>query len=290
MTSYRKFAFKLFGENIEKVTPHFEELKADIQKAKMRVSLQEFLSMALLTSMVTFLVALPVLSLLLAILIKTVVFSFITAFTVSVVAAVVAFFLFTHYPQSIISQKGKDVDNYLPFASLYLSTVASTKLSVDKTLKLFVKFSEYGQITKEIEAITNDVDAFGIDINTALERAVDRATSKNFRELLWGLLSTIKSGGEISLYLKEKAKNYMDEYRRRLFEFSHQLTVYIEVYLTTIVLGAIFFTILTAIMSGIGGAGDSSIIVLQFFLIFVFLPLISTLFIFLIRTISPSSE
>jgi len=91
------------------------------------------------------------------------------------------------------------------------------------------------------------------------------------------------------MYLKEKARSYMNEYRRKLYEFSHQLTVYIEVYLTTIVLGAIFFTILTAIMSGLGGGGSDTIL-LQFFLIFVFLPLISTLFIFLIRSISPTGE
>jgi len=289
MGSYRKLAFKIFGEHIGKLMPYFSDLRANIHRAKMQTSVQEYLSMAMLASMITFLASLPVLSFLLGFFVKTFLFSFITAVTLSVFATVATFFFFLYYPQSIIKQKGKELDNYLPFASLYLATVASTKLPLDKTFKLFVKFSEYGQITNEVSAITNDVDAFGIDINTALERAVERTTSKNFREVLWGILSTVRSGGDISIYLKEKSRSLMGEYRRKLYEFSHQLTVYIEVYLTTIVLGAIFFTILTAIMSGIGGTAGN-IIILQFFLIFVFLPLISLLFILMIRSASPGGE
>lgn len=289
MGFYRRLAFRIFGDSVEKLVPYFSELKANIQRARMKVSIQEYLSMALLTSLIILLTTLPFLSFIFGLFIQTFLFSFITAVTISLFLTVLVFFFFVYYPQTIISQKGKQVDNYLPFASLYLSTVSSTKLPLDKTFKLFAKFSEYGQITDEIATITNDVEAFGIDINTALERAIDRTTSKNFREVLWGILSTIRSGGDVSVYLKEKSKSFMNEYRRKLYEFSHQLTVYIEVYLTTIVLGAIFFTILTAIMSGIGGS-TKNIIILQFFLIFVFLPLISTLFILLIKGISPGGE
>jgi flagellar protein FlaJ len=290
MVSYGRLAFRMFGEYVENLMPYFTDLKLDIRRARMKISVQEFISTCMLTAMIAFIVALPVLSFVLGLFIESFLFSFIMAFTLSIVAGVGAFFAYMRYPQSIITSNGKQVDNYLPFALLYLSTVASTKLSVDKTLKLFAKFSDYGQITNEISSIVNDVDAFGVDINTAIERAVDRATSKNLREMLWGMLSTMRSGGDISLYLKEKSKNAMAEYRRKLYEFSQQLTVYIEVYLTSIVLGTVFFTILTAIMSGIGGSGASDVIVLQFFLIFLFLPLISAVFIILVKTISPSSD
>jgi hypothetical protein len=53
------------------------------------------------------------------------------------------------------------------------------------------------------------------------------------------------------------------------------------------VLGAIFFTILTSIMSSIGGTSTASIVPLQFFMIFLFVPLISFAFIVLIRSASP---
>jgi len=196
-----------------------------------------------------------------------------------------------NYPKLIIREKAKHIDNILPFATLYLSTVASSKLPVHKIFEIFSKFGEYGELTDEMRSIKNDIDVFGLDVNTALERAVERSPSKLLKEMMWGMLSTIRAGGDLAVYLKETAINLMNEYRRKLYEFSHQLAIYIEVYLTSIVLGAIFFTILTSIMSGIAaGASTSNIIVLQFLLIFIFMPLISILFILMLKSITPGRE
>lgn len=291
MGFYTRLSFRLFGDFIERTVPYFVGLKESLRRARIRISFQEYMSIALFTSFLVFLISFPIFSFIFALIFKTFLFSFFTSFIVSLCITALLFFLVLYYPQMIIKQKAKDLDNSLPFATLYLSTVASTKLPLHKTFQIFSKFSEYGEIRKEISFITNDVEAFGLDINTALERAIDRTSSKNFKEVIWGLLSTIQVGGDVTVYLKEKAKSFMDAYRRRLYEFSHQLTVYIEVYLTSIILGAIFFTVLTAIMSGMGGGfGGMDIITLQFFLIFLFIPLISTVFIILIKSISPSTE
>ena len=58
--------------------------------------------------------------------------------------------------------------------------------------------------------INNDTKLFGLDIITALERAVERSPSKNFSELLYGLLSTIRAGGDMNIYLKQKSINFMN--------------------------------------------------------------------------------
>jgi len=144
----------------------------------------------------------------------------------------------------------------------------------------------YGEFGEEIKRIDTDVRIFGFDINTALERAIERTPSKNMKELLWGMLSTNRSGGNMSEFLEEKSKSLIAEYRRRLYEFAHSLTIYIEIYLTSIVLGAVFFVILTAIMSGLSG-GFGNVLLLQTFLIFIFLPVISAVFLYLIKISSP---
>jgi flagellar protein FlaJ len=183
----------------------------------------------------------------------------------------------------------KKVDNFLPFATLYLSTAAGTKLTLDKIFKIFSRFSGYKEIVREIDDINNDIENFGIDIYTALERGADRSPSKKLKEVLYGVLSTLRSGGNLYTYLTDKSEALMNDYRRKLVEFSRSLTVYTEIYLTAVVLGGIFFTILTAIISGIGGA-PSSIIGLQFLIVFVFIPAISWVFITLIKSATPGEE
>jgi flagellar protein FlaJ len=194
-----------------------------------------------------------------------------------------------NYPKLVIGGKSKSIENQISFATVHLSTLTSAKLPLDKVFEIFSKFGGYGEITNEISKVNSDVKMFGLDVNTALERAVERSPSKSLKELLWGILSTNISGGDIEIYLKEKARSFMSEYRTKLRDFSHQLGIYIEIYITAVILGAVFFLILTSVVVGLTGAGEQ-ILILQFFLIFVFLPAISIIFIYLIKSISPGGE
>lgn len=290
MGVYSKLSFRMFSQFSERISYYFADVKLNLKRAKIKLSLQEYISIAVMTCFVVFITSFPILSFIFAFVFQTFLFSFLTSFTVSILLTVGVFLLLMNYPKLIIKEKAKHIDNALPFAALYLSTIASSKLPVHKIFEIFSKFGEYGELTNEIRSIKNDMDVFGLDIITALERAVERSPSKLFKEMIWGMLSTIRSGGDLAVYLKETAVNMINEYRRQLYEFSHQLTIYIEVYLTTIVLGAIFFTILSSIMSGIAETGAANIIVLQFLLIFIFIPLVSILFILLIKSITPGGE
>lgn len=288
MSLYTKMAFRYFGRYSDGISIFFPDLKSDLKKAKIKTSVQEYISTSILTTFLVFLVEVPILSFAFGILFKSFLFSFITGFTTSVILSLVIFVLFTKYPKTIIGERSKKIDGSLPFASLYLSTIAGTKLPLQKIFKIFGKFSKYGEITEEVEMINRDIEMFGFDAHTALERAVDRSPSKSFRDLLWGILSTSTSGGDVTSYLREKSKGLMEDYRRRLMDFSKKMMLLSEVYLTAIILGAIFFVILSAIFSGIGGT--KSIIMLQTLVIFIFLPLTSVLFIILVKTSTPGGE
>lgn len=291
MGFYNKISFRMFSQFSERVSYYFGDVRLALKRARIKLSLQEYISISIMTCFIIFITSFPVLSLLFGFVFQTFLFSFISSFTVTIVITIGIFLLFMNYPKLVIKEKAKSIDNALPFATLYLSTIASSKLPVHKIFEIFSKFGKYGGLAEEIKSIQNDMDVFGLDVNSALERAVERSPSKLFKEMIWGMLSTIQSGGDVSIYLKETAVNMVNEYRRKLYEFSHQLTIYIEVYLTTIVLGAIFFTILTSIMSGISGGVDTTgMIVMQFILIFVFIPLVSTLFILMIKSITPGGE
>jgi len=289
MGLYTKVAMRLFGQYSEIIIPFFSDLKVDLKKARVRISIQEYISNAMFISLLVFMFELPLLSFIFALIFGSFLFGFISAFTVSVLLTIGFFFAFINYPKVKFRERAKEIDNNLPFASLYLSTIAGSKLPLHKTIGIFSKFSKYGKLTEEISMITSDIDAFGLDVNTSLERTIERTPSKDLKELLWGVLSINRSGGDINIFLREKAKSLVDQHRRKVFEFSHQLTIFIEVYITAVILGAVFFTILTSIMSGIAGASEN-IVIIQFLLIFIFLPLISAAFIIMIKAMTPGGE
>jgi flagellar protein FlaJ len=289
MSEYTKIAVRLFTPVTEVVAPYFSGLVLDLKKARMRFSVQEYLGRGMLLCLLIFAFELPIFSVIFGILLKNFLFGFITSFTMSSFLTIFFFLFYINYPKLVNKDKSKQINNALPFASLHLSTIASSKLPLHKILGIFSRFTAYGELTDEIKRIESDISMFGVDVNTALEKGIERTPSKDFKELMWGILSTSRAGGDLSVYLKEKSKTFISDYRRKLYEFSHQLTIFIEIYLTAIVLGAVFFVILTSIMSGIGGVA-SNILLIQFFLIFAFLPMISAVFIVLIRSSTPGGE
>ena len=158
-----------------------------------------------------------------------------------------------------------------------------------KVLEIFSKVTSYKELSKEVNGILRDINTFGLDIVSALERASERSPSKKLKEIWWGIISAIKSGTDVSSFLKEKSYSLLNEYRRKVYEFAHNLSIYLEVYLTAIILGIIFFIVLTTVMSGIAQSAEN-IVVLQFLLVVGALPLISIAFLILVKAVTPGEE
>lgn len=289
MGDLQKISFQLFKEYSDYIVPYLPELKSQLKRAGMPYTVQEYVSMGITISIAVFALSIPVMAFLFGLLFSDFLFGFLLAMLTGLGVSAAMFYMITLFPKLQIQSKSQEIDDSLPFAVMYLSTISGSKLPLFKTFEVFTKFMKYGEVVKQINNINEDVKVFGLDIVTALERAIDRSPSKSMKEVFYGMLSTIRSGANMNIYLKEKSNSLMADYRRRLYEFSHALTIYVEIYLTSIVLGAIFFTVLTAIISGLSGAG-SNVIMLQFILVFVFMPLISAVFIYMIKSATPGGE
>ena len=289
MGDLQKLSFQLFKEYSDAIVPYFPDLKSDLKKSEMQLTVQEYISMSITVSLMSFVAMLPLFSFVFGFILSDFLFGFLLSTLVSLGATMGVFFALPQYPKLIIQEKSKEIDDSLPFAVMYLSTISSSNLPLHKSFDVFTKFLKYGEFVKQVNSINEDIKLFGLDVATALERAIERSPSKKFREMLYGMLATLKTGSNMNIYLKSKADAYMADYRRSLQEFSQALTVYVEIYLTSIVLGSIFFTVLTAIISGISGGGEN-IIMLQFALIFLFMPVISVAFIMMIKSATPGGE
>jgi len=122
-----------------------------------------------------------------------------------------------------------------------------------------------------------------------MRKTASRTPSEEFKELLWGLDNVMTSGGNVGDFLHEKSKGFISEYSRKLEQYSKTLSVLIEIYLTLILVGSVFFVIITSLMSLLGGGGMGSYLsFIQFLVIFVVMPFVSIGFIILLRTISPT--
>lgn len=290
MSWLQETSFRLFKEYIDNVTPLFPDLKNDLKQAGMSYTVQEYASMGAFLSMMVVVGMMLATSLVFSALFADFLFGFMLAVMTSFGSAIGFFYFMMQYPKSEMQSKSKEIDESLPFTAMYLSTLSGSKLPLHKAFEIFTKFTRPGEMQRQIRSMNDDIKIFGFDVVTALQRGIERSPSRKFKETLYGMISTLKSGANMNIFLKEKSAALMADYRRKLYEFSHSLTIFVEIYLTAIVLGAIFFTVLTAIISGIAGAGGQDVILLQFFLIFLFMPMISIAFVYMIRSNAPGGE
>ncbi len=282
--SYASIAYRIFGNLSHSIKTYFFDVRENLHKTNINYTLEEYLSIALFTVTITFVLETAMLSFIFGLLFEPFV-SILLAFTLSATISGGLFFFFYTYPGTLVKHRRSQIRKVLPFAVSYMATIASSKISPLEIFKTMSKFKEYGYISKEAEQIVKDVEVFGMSVSTAIKKEAKRTPSKEFGELLWGINGIMTSGGNLADFLQGKGENFMSDYRRRIRKYSQDLSLYVEIYLTLIITGSIFFIVLTSVISAL--SASLTTILIQSFIVFLLLPLLSIAFIVLIKSASP---
>ncbi|RLJ05960.1 MAG: hypothetical protein DRP14_00850 [Candidatus Aenigmatarchaeota archaeon] len=277
-------AYLSYGEIASKIAPYFRYIAKDLKKTGVKYTLIEYLSLAIFVSLIVFVVELPIITLILSFFIH-VVFALILSFIFSFAGAAIIFFLFITYPKVQVANLASKIDKGLPFAVSYMTAAASSDAPPITIFKSITKLDEYPELKEQAQNVIRDVEALGMDILSALRREAKRTPSNEFKNLLLGLESTIKSGADMLLFLNNKATYLFDNYQRKIKTFSGILSAIMEVYITVIVVGPIIFTVLSSVMAMLGGGGN--ILATQVIVSFVIMPMISVILAFYISVASP---
>ncbi len=284
MISYTDLSFKFYGNLSKSMKNYLIDIKDDMQKANMNYTLEEWISNALFTSTIVFIISLITLSFGFGFFTSPIIAVF-SALTLSATFFGILFFVFYSYPATLSKIRGNKIKKVLPFAVSYLASIANAKVSGIMLFKTISQFKEYSEVSNEAKNIVRDVEVFGMPLSTAIKNQSKRTPSKDFRELLLGINTIMVSGGDFRIFLKQKSDELMNDYRRRIRKYSQDLSLFVEVYLTLIIIGSIFFIVISSVISTI--SGGTEIILVQTFVVFLLLPILSIGFILLIKSISP---
>jgi archaellum biogenesis protein FlaJ (TadC family) len=89
----------------------------------------------------------------------------------------------------------------------------------------------------------------------------------------------------MKLLLQEKSNLLMAAYRRKIEQYTNDLSMFVEIYITLVIVGAIFSIVMITIMGAI--SGFESFKSLAQSIVYVFLPVVSVVFIALLKLTSP---
>jgi flagellar protein FlaJ len=165
----------------------------------------------------------------------------------------IVFLLIYIYPVSITENRKRDIEANLPFAMTHMSAVAESGAPPLTIFKILAQFKEYGEVAKEAEKITRNVEVFGLDQLSVLRDRSMKSPSPSFRAILQGILSTIQTGGNLRTYLAEESSKAMFEYTLRREKYNQLLSTYADLYTALLVAAPMIFIVVISTLSVIGG-------------------------------------
>ncbi len=207
--------------------------------------------------------------------------------------AIIGFFIgivfFRALPSIKASERKKKIDSTIYYVTTYMAALASSGANPLTLFELLSKYKEFSEIQKDAKEIYDLVTTMGISLPMAIHYKAISSPSRNWREVLEGIRSILSEGGALDEFLYGKARQFAEEYKRSLIEYSNTMQVLLEVYITLVVVGVIFVIILTTLMGTLTGA-TQYIYSIQIFSSIVLLPLATLMFILILKSINPSEE
>jgi flagellar protein FlaJ len=283
-------AYKLMGAKSVRFLPLFEDLGRNLQKAGLKVNFKAYVSLTVLAS---FLVTLPVAVVTMLLLFFIFNLPLLSALLFGVGAGLFAWALsiggFYLYPIYRADKHRRELDDELPFATGYMAILATADVPPEKIFYSLSTLTAPLAASSEARNVIMDVNLFGSDVISALEKASSRTPSEKLRDTMEGMISVIHTGGNLGAFLREKFKTHMKLKTLALKKYSDSLSILSEIYVALLLTGPLLLIIMLSIMSMLGGGGFgvfSSDFLLNL-MAYIGIPFCAIIFLIILDSVSP---
>ena len=194
---------------------------------------------------------------------------------------IVMFFGFA-VPKVMTTDRGAKLDLEVPFAGAYISVMATGGLSPYASLKRLEDCKLLPNMSKVIGDIETDVEIKGYDPATAMEESAKTLPSRDYKDLMLGYASTVRTGGDVVHYLIVRTETMFKDLALKVKAFGERASLLMESYVTLSILMTLTLTILfmTTVSFQSFWGGDYTAGTYQIYAYFL-VPLVAMLFIFI---------
>jgi len=283
-------AYQLMGDKTARFMPLFKDLDQNLQKSGLKVNFKAYVSLTILASLLITLPVAVVLPILMFFVFNVplgsaLMFGFGGALFAWVLS-IVGFYL---YPIYCADKHKRELDDELPFTTGYMAILASAGVSPEKIFHSISALNVPLAASTEAKEVVKNINLFGLDVISALEKASSRTPSEKLRDTIEGIISTIHSGGNLGAFLRGKFKTAMKLKRLSLKKYADSLSVLSEIYVALLLTGPLLLVIMVAVMSvmGGGGLGILSPDLLLSLLTYLAIPVCAVIFLIILDSTSP---
>jgi len=185
-------------------------------------------------------------------------------------------------PKISASNRISGLKTEIPYASMYISIMARGGLSPYAGLLRLRRIDLLPKLRDEIKRIQRIILATGTDPISAMEKAAKVVNVKDYKDLLLGYASTLRTGGDVIHYLYSQTDMMFRKMASRIRAMGEHLGNLLEAYIIIGILGALglymmFIISLSLPQAAVGGLSEESFLLFSFIL----LPAVSLAFMYL---------
>jgi len=291
LTPYQKWCRTFLGDMVDKFAKYNPALESALIKAQMGIRYEDYIAIVWMNTIIA-VGAWIGLSVALGVVIGLLGGSGGTIVMVCIMLAMLPLlvFAFTYLQPTLKARSRKNnIDKRISYAMSFIAAMASADVNVDVIFKELARQPIYGEIQKEAQWITRDIDLLGIDTLTALIDAASRSPSQKFQDFLQGVVTTTLSGGQLKPYFLMKSEQYVRLAKLEGKKNQETLGMLAESFVTVVVAMPLFLIVMMSLMALVGKTAGSSILLL-YMIVFIMIPFSQLGFIVAIQSMTEEAK
>ncbi|MES0326301.1 MAG: type II secretion system F family protein [Candidatus Bathyarchaeia archaeon] len=279
----RDYCYAYFGWAGKGLASMFKGIEKDLESACMHIHSEVYFSMVGLLALVSGLIPLTMFGLITLGVLRLPIdlgISPVVLVPVSFGLPLIIIIGSTLLPGTVSSNRMSSLQIEIPYASMYVSVMVSGGLSPFESFLRMKHMNLLPSMKQEIERLETIVMSTGADPVTAMEQAAKTMDLKDYKELLLGYASSVRTGGDTLHYLFNQTQNMFRNLAIQVKAKGETAAMLMEAYTIIGILGVLGIFLVFVVGMSLPTAG-ASISPEQFFLFsFIVMPLMSGLFLF----------
>lgn len=279
VTTLEGWAYRFFGRISLTFLKNVVEFKDYLRKAGMKIYAHTYVSLMFFLAFLTTPVSITALVLLYF-------FKFFPLILL-VPTPLYVMIAFMITPVMKAGERAGALEREMPFVAAYVTVMATGGTSPYMSIKRLCNVELMPAMRKEAGEVIRDVEVFGMDPLSALEKTAKDHPLDIYRDFFSGYASTVIIGGDITHFLETKTQDIFKARATRVRAAAERLGMLLESFIIVMVLMSLCFYILFSVESiySVGISIYSGIILYTY----IFAPMLSIVFIYLAHGMQPKT-
>ena len=245
-SGYAMFSNQFFRNHSERLITkgYFKDLSLMLQKGNFDMLLVSYVSMMLLSTILSFFAGLV--GVILLVLLD---FPIAKIFWIPIVLPPLTFWFMYIYPSTERDSIAARVDQELPFAVIHMRAISGAGIEPSNIFKIIALSKEYPTLRKEIRKIINQLNLYGYDLVTAMGNVARVTPSTKLSELLIGLTTTINSGGSLADFFEKRSSTLLMGYRLEREKWTKMAETFMDIYITVAIAAPMILMLMLVMLS-----------------------------------------